>query len=344
MDYDMLRARDATADELKELKRMTRQEIGRVSQRAQMVLLSLQRRTVPEVARIFDTSCVTVRFWLRRFDAQGPAGLYDAPRSGRRRKVTVTVVETIATLLHQDPRAAGYLATCWTVAMLGLVVLARLHVALSATTLRRVLGGLGLRWGRPRLAMPAKRDPAKAEKQWRIAQAVLDAGPAAVLLYADESRVQLLPLIRATWQWVGQQLRVCTPGTNVSRTLFGALEVRTGRWLYAVRERGRQEDFLAFLQQVLTAYPTQPVVLVVDNVGAHTARAVAAWVATQPCLQVLYLPLYCSHLNPVEAIWRHLKATVAANRLYGSMDALLAAVAAYFEQLTAEKALALAAA
>jgi hypothetical protein len=54
-----------------------------------------------------------------------------------------------------------------------------------------------------------------------MVKAVVDAPPEAVILYADESRVQLLPLIRAMWHWVGQQARIPTPGTNVSRALFG---------------------------------------------------------------------------------------------------------------------------
>ena len=43
----MIYVREPTAEETRELKRMVRQEVGRVSQRAQMVQLSAQRRTVP---------------------------------------------------------------------------------------------------------------------------------------------------------------------------------------------------------------------------------------------------------------------------------------------------------
>jgi len=75
---------------------MTRQEVGRVSQRAQMILLSAQRRTVPEIAHIFDVEDKTVRKWLRRFAAGGPAGLYDAPRCGRPRKLTESIRAVIS--------------------------------------------------------------------------------------------------------------------------------------------------------------------------------------------------------------------------------------------------------
>ena len=90
----MIYVRPLTDDEETELKRMTRQEIGRVSQRAQMILLSGQRRTVPEIAVIFGSSRATVRFWIRQFEADGPAALYDDPRSGRPRKVTPQIDAT----------------------------------------------------------------------------------------------------------------------------------------------------------------------------------------------------------------------------------------------------------
>jgi transposase len=80
--------RDLNQDEEAELKRMTRQEIGRVSQRAQMIMLSAQQRTVPEIAEIFAVNRATVRYWIEQFDEHGPAGLYDGRRLGRPRKAT----------------------------------------------------------------------------------------------------------------------------------------------------------------------------------------------------------------------------------------------------------------
>ncbi len=43
---------------------------------------------------------------------------------------------------------------------------------------------------------------------------------------------------------------------------------------------------------------------------------------------------YTPQLNPMEKIWRHMKAVVAANGLYGSMAALVDAANAFFEQLS----------
>jgi transposase len=337
----MIYVRQPSAAEHAELRRMTRREVGRVSQRAQMVLLSAQRRTVPEIAALFATSRATVRHWLRRFDAAGPAGLRDQPRSGRPREVTPQAEAALARLLVQDPHQADqrYLATCWTVAMPLVALAAQLPGAVSPGTLRASLHRLGLRWRRPRLSMPRKTDPDKARKQWQIAEAVIAAGAEAAVLYADESRVQTLPLLRAMWSWVGQQWRVPTPGTNASRALFGALDIRTGRWTYLVRPRLRREDFLAFLEHLLLAYPRRPIILIVDNCGCHTAGEVRRWLAEHPRLRPHFLPKYCSHLNPVEPIWRQLKGHLAANRLYGSLALLLHTVDQFFAAMTPAQAL-----
>ena len=335
----MLYVRQPTGEERKELERMVRQEVGRVSQRAQMVLLSARRKKVPEIADTFDVCLPTVRFWIRRFDDSGPDGLYDRPRSGRPRKITAAVRGMVIQLMQEDPQQEGNLATFWTVAMLALALTRKLSVTLSPSALRETLHELGLRWGRPRLAMPAKVDPEKAQKQWKIAKAAVEAPPEAAILYADESRIQLLPLIRAMWHWAGQQVRVPTPGSNTTRALFGALNIRTGQWTYLVRERIRKEDFVAFLEHLLVVYPCHPIILIVDNYSSHTAHLVRDWLEAHPRLQLYYLPKYCSHLNPVEGIWLRLKNQVSANRLYGSMKVLLETVEAFFHDMTPEKAL-----
>jgi transposase len=340
----MLYARQPTDEELQELKRMTRQEVGRVSQRARMVLLSIRRKTVPEIADVLEVCRATVRFWIKRFNAEGPVGLYDRERSGRPPKSTDQVKDTIVQMIQGDPRQEGYLATRWTVAMLVLAVVREVGVRLSPSTLRATLHELGLRWGRPRLAMPDKEDPGKASKQWAIVKAVRDAGPGAAILYADESRLHLLPLLRSMWHWVGEQIRIPTPGNNQSRAIFGALNIRTGQWDYLIRERMRKEDFIAFLEYLMGVYAGGPIVLIVDNYSSHTARAVQAWLAERPRMRLLYLPKYCSHLNPIEPIWLQLKNVVAPNRLYDSMKTLLDTAKAFLDDMSPEQALVWAAA
>lgn len=61
--------------EVDALRSMLRHEVGRVSQRAHLILLSAQHMSVPDLARLFACSRATVRFWIGRFAAAGPDGL-----------------------------------------------------------------------------------------------------------------------------------------------------------------------------------------------------------------------------------------------------------------------------
>lgn len=97
------------------------------------------------IARILDTTTVTINYWIGRFSASGPAGLYDQPRSGRPQKVTAAVKEPIKDLAHHDPVDQGFVATFWIVAVLALTVIAVAKVTLSPRTVRMAMRNLGLR-------------------------------------------------------------------------------------------------------------------------------------------------------------------------------------------------------
>jgi len=89
----------------------------------------------------------------------------------------------------------------------------------------------------------------------------------------------------------------------------------------------------------LTGYTTGVIVLGVDNDSSHRAGVVHTWLAEHPRLRLRYLPTYCSHLDPVEPIWLRLTGAIAANRLHGSLTALLEAVERFFTAMTPEQAL-----
>jgi transposase len=203
----MIAVRPPPEDDRLARQRLTRQASGRVRQRAHVRLGSAQRRTVPARASRFGLRRATVRCWRHRVNARGPARWYAAPRRGRPRQRGPQGLAVMVTRLAHAPPHAGELATCWTVARVG--------------------GALGRR---PRLPMPRKVEPAKAAPPWVLAKAVVEAGPAAAILYGEASRVHLRPWRRALGCGVGPHRRRPTPGMHGSRARFGALHLRPGRW------------------------------------------------------------------------------------------------------------------
>ena len=76
----MIFVRSLDEAERRDLKRLVRREVGRVSERIRMILLSSRGYTVPQIAVIFECDEATVRTWIERFDADGLEGLRDRPR------------------------------------------------------------------------------------------------------------------------------------------------------------------------------------------------------------------------------------------------------------------------
>jgi len=335
----MIQIGPLTAEQRRALEQVRRRAVGRVSQRAHMVLLNARGYSVAQIATIFEVGEDVVRDWLHRYQRQGLPGLDDRPRPGRppRDRLARPIIDAQAS---NPPCNSGLVQGCWTAGLLAAFLAARFRLVLSTPSVRRYLQRAGWRWARPRLA-PAtyapgrqrRRDPAAALKLGLIARAL--AAPATVL-YLDECELHLLPVLRACWM-KGPRWRVPTPGQNVKRTLFGALNARTGQVVWTPRPRKRATDFVAFLEQLARAYPVGELVLVLDNVITHDAKLVRQWLThpAQARFRVLWLPKYSAHEhNPIERIWGLLKDAVAANRLHGSIDELVVAAERFFATTT----------
>jgi transposase len=163
------------------------------------------------------------------------------------------------------------------------------------------------------------------------------------VLAEDETHINLLPWVRATWIAKGRRQRVRTPGTNRRRTIFGAVDLHTGRFFYQVTRKAVSASFIAFCEQLLAAYPDAPQVAVVcDNVIIHRSKIVGCWLAAHPRVVVLHGARSSPHDNPVKRIWGALKAWLASSPTL-TIQGRVRQVHAYFRQRSPAQMLATAA-
>lgn len=94
------------------------------------------------------------------------------------------------------------------------------------------------------------------------------------------------------------------------------------------------ESLIIFLEGLFeTVYPTQKLLIVLDNSSVHHAASVQALVSLYPDRVLLYwLPTYSPDLNLIERFWKHLKQRVWCNQLYASLTAVWEAVHAEVAQ------------
>jgi len=187
----------------------------RQATRAVMVLLSLHGLAAAQIAELLDCHRPTVRRWISRFNDEGLAGLADRPRSGRPPLGGRRLTGRIAALLgHPGP---------WTLPWI------RRYLGWPQVSMRTLYRRVRLVaiWRRPKLT--ARGDPDHDHVVAGIVARLIELPRQSVVLAEDETHLNLLPHVRASWTLRGARPEVLTPGTNRKVTVLGAIELTTGR-------------------------------------------------------------------------------------------------------------------
>lgn len=129
------------------------------------------------------------------------------------------------------------------------------------------------------------------------------------------------PVIKC-WMKRGRQKRLpLFTGTRQSQMLAGTLNWHTGHVHVKELAHLNTEALIAYFEWLFIAiYPTQTVVVVMDNASFHHSAALQpalAWFDDR--VLVVWLPPYSPDLNPIERFWKHLKAN-CANYLFQSIQ------------------------
>jgi transposase len=181
-----LRIRDLTRDEQAEIRRLahSRTAAARLVERAKILWQARQGTRVPQIAQQLGLSEKTVRFWLKRFNAAGLAGLEDRPHPGRRPTYPPEVVGAVIAAALTDPKALGLPFGCWSVRRLEAYLNEAKGIPIKRSRIDELLLAEGLRWRTqeswfgeraqapfadtaPAAAVTARVDPNFAEKRGR---------------------------------------------------------------------------------------------------------------------------------------------------------------------------------
>ena len=128
----------------------------------------------------------------------------------------------------------------------------------------------------------------------------------------------------------GCQKRIATPGQQQWRHIFGAYNWATDEVIYQISDKRNSNSFIAFLDHLVQQHSVERPL---DNGSIHHSQATQATFALlENELMPLFLPKYCSQLNPIERFWKHLKSLACADKLFADMDALVASVEANLAQ------------
>ena len=328
-------------DSLVRLTRPQKRRLQRVVQRhrearpvrrAQVVLQLAAGVGVTQVSEGLSVARSTVYRWVVQFRALGEAWLTACDSGRPAYTVDETLRETLSELVSQPPSDYDYLRSTWTSEMLARTLAALLERPVHASTVRRELPKLGLRWRRARPTL-CIRHPCSAKRKRAINRQLAQTQTGTEVFYVDEADIDLNPKIGFLWSPLGQQQTIPTPGKNQKRYLAGALHARTGRVDVVEGLRKNTDLFLCLLEHLKRTYRSaRKIVLIADNYIIHKSNLAQAWMKHNPKFEILFQPAYQPWVNDIEKLWKQLHDNITRNHRYPTIDKLMVAVRAFLRE------------
>ena len=136
---------------------------ARYDHRLHAILLVAQGMSSRQAAQLLGDSPRTVAYWVQRFETEGLAGLADADRPGRPRRLDQVQLCQIEQALRKSPLEVGLSVKLWDGKALSAYIKQQFGIQLGIRQCQRLFRQLGFRLRKPRSKI-ANSDPSKKEE------------------------------------------------------------------------------------------------------------------------------------------------------------------------------------
>jgi len=305
-----------TADERAELEQMTQSRTlpaGDVF-RARLVLMLADGVPYRTIQERLDTTAPTISRWRLRFVEQRIAGLLEIRHPGQKPSVITPALQ--AKVLEASRRKPADGSTHWSCRKMAQ------HLKISKDTVQRIWHKAGLKPHRLERYM-ASDDPDFERKAADIIGLYLSPPQHAAVFCVDEkSAIQALDRLDPVLPM--SPGRIERHGFEYHRhgtlSLYAALDVRTGKVQGKTAVRHTSEEFVGFLDQVVSGCkPKQEIHVILDNLSAHKTAKVDAFLEEHPNVRLHFTPTYSSWLNQVEIWFGRIEREVIARGVFTSV-------------------------
>jgi len=86
---------------------------------------------------------------------------------------------------------------------------------------------------------------------------------------------------------------------------FGFYAIK-GHSTIEFKENSKKEDITEFIKQIRTINPYWRIMIILDNFRSHHAKLTTE-TAKKLNIDLIFIPPYSPHLNPIEYIWKTIK-------------------------------------
>jgi len=261
--------------------------------------------------------------WISQYHAGGYEALRSKPLHGRPRKLDARHEQWIySAVTGKNPLQLKFQYALWTAGMVRDFIRSRYGVAMSVTSVNRLLKKIGLSCQRP--IMRALQQDGEAVREWIVTVYPkikrLARETKADIYFGDEASVRSDYHAGTTWGVKGKTPVVRTTGARFSLNMISAVNPRGKMRFMTHKGKMNSAVFCLFLKRMLHN-GKRPVFLVLDGHPVHRSLVVRRFVeATKGRLRLFHLPPYSPELNPDELVWNNVKGRLGRSSIKGPDD------------------------
>lgn len=265
------------------------------------------------IANSFNVTERAVYRWLQKSKTEGLKSLKSSKATGAESYLSGNELSTLCKLIRKPATQLGYSTDLWSGPRIRHLIKHEFDIEYHVKHMPRLLKWLGLG-----LKFPERReleqDP-KAVREWkkiRFPEILKYAkNRKALLFYADEAIISLIPYVGKTWAFPNQKPIIRVSGKRGQNIGVTAAVNQQGRMCFELtkdKERFTAKVFIRFIKKMHRENLDRYIVLIVDGAPAHTAKIVKEFVKeNKSWIRLEILPAYSPELNPTEKSWRFLK-------------------------------------
>jgi transposase len=303
------------------------QNIGdsRMVKRVSAILSVVKQIPFSTISIILKVTEESIRRWIKLFLLHGPAGLRSKKRPGRPSNLTKSQKKELYHIIANGPAEEGFAGACWPSPMVQELILRKFGVFYSVYYISQLLRNLGFSYQKAKFVADHK-DP-ETRKQWIEEKwpeiYKLAAEKKAYLLFGDEASFPQWGTLSYTWAIKGKQPIVKTSGSRKGYKVLGLIDYFSGR-LFCKGQEGRlnSESYAAYLKEVLSK-TRKHIVLIQDGARYHTSKAMQAFFSKySKRITVFQLPSYSPDYNPIEKLWKKIKARETHMHYFPTFESL----------------------
>lgn len=320
----------AQRTELEQIVRRPSEDHG-VARRANAILLLDDGLSCVQIGKVLYLDDDTVRNWHRHylsggldrlttFDWKGGLSFLNEARK-------VALCDWLEARLCHDTRPI----IAWMKAGFG--------VHYSHSGCLKLLHRLGFEYQKPK-ALPRVADDVAQQQFIDMYEKLLNTLPADEAVYFADA-VHPEYQVRPAYGWIkkGANTAVKTSSGRQRVNIHGAICLENFDTPFVEVTKVNGDSSVALLAKIEAQNPSKSTIHVIwDNAPYHKCKQVRKWLSRQNCrINLIRLPAYCPHLNPIERLWAVMHQCVTHNRFYPTQPQFAAAVLAFFRETIPRK-------